>query len=102
MMTTNNLSKRDLVEMANANQAIMDGTMAPIRALIAAHDVVVAVWQDSTEPDGVGAVVVKGTNLMREIIASGASQQRRVTAIASTDHAQAEALRRVMAADPLH
>jgi hypothetical protein len=64
--------------------------------------VVVAVWQDSAELEGVGALVVKGTNLLRDIVATGVSQRRGITAIACTDYAQAEALRRHMAADPLH
>ena len=57
-----------LVEMANANDAIMDGTMRPVMEMIAANDVVWGVWQDATEPGGVGLLIVKGANRMRQIV----------------------------------
>ena len=80
---------RRLVEMANANGA----TMRPVMELIDANDVVVGVWRDSTQPDGVGLLVVKGTNRLRAIVAIGASTECSITAIKCATFEHAEALR---------
>ena len=56
---------RGLVDMANANNARMDGTIRPVLELIAENDVVFGVWPDASEPGGVGLLVVKGANRLR-------------------------------------
>jgi hypothetical protein len=91
---------RRLVEMANANDALMDGTMAPVLHLIAENDLVCAVWQDRAEPGGVGTLIVKGANQVRA--ATGLSQKLRVTAIKCVSAKQAEALRQHVRADRTH
>jgi hypothetical protein len=46
---------RRFVEMANDNEALMDGTAAPVKRIIDdAADVVWGVYQDANEPYGVG------------------------------------------------
>jgi hypothetical protein len=91
-----------LVDMANANDAIMDGTMKPVMELIASNDVVFGIWQDSAEPGAVATLIVKGENRLRDIIAIGVSQQSRITAIKCTDAEQAEALRQHVGTDRTH
>ena len=91
-----------LVEMANENDAIMDGTMRPVMEMIAANDVVWGVWQDSTEPEGVALLIIKGANRLREIVATAASQDIRTTAIKCGGYEQAEALRRHAGTDRTH
>jgi hypothetical protein len=82
-----------LVQMANANDAVeMDGTMDPVRALIASHDVVIAIWQDFTRPQGFGLMVVKGDDVLRAAFSSQEAFTGKVTAIKCVEAAQAMAL----------
>ena len=94
--------KRSLVELANANEARMDGTMGPVLELIAANDVVFGVWQDPSEPHGVGVLVVKGANRMREVAASNTPSKAAIAAIKCSCLEQAEALRQHVNTDPMH
>ena len=94
--------RRQLVDMANANEATMDGTMRPVLELVTANEVVFGVWQDDTQPNGVGVLLVKGANRLREIIATGVSQEHKITAIKCTAPEQAEALRQHVDFDQTH
>ena len=94
--------KRSLVELANANEARMDGTMGPVLGLIAANDVVFGVWQDPAESHGVGVLVVKGANRMREVAASNTPSKAAIAAIKCSCLEQAEALRQHVNTDPMH
>jgi hypothetical protein len=96
------LLKSQLVEMANANDALMDGTMAPVLQLVAENEVVFAVWQDEAEPNGVGVMIVKGANKLRDVVATGKERSHRVTAIKCIEAEQAEALRLHVGADRTH
>jgi hypothetical protein len=93
---------RRLVEMANANDAGMDGTMRPVQELVAAHELVFGVWQDAVEPNGVGLLIVKGANRLRDISATGNTASCRITAIKCGSFEQAEALRQHVGADLTH
>ena len=84
-----------LVDMANAN----DATMRPVMELIAANDVVVGMSRDSTQPDGVGLLIVKGANRLREIVATVASGECSITAIKRAAYEHAEALRQHIGVD---
>lgn len=79
----------ELVAMANANNALMDGTMAPIRSLVERHDVVVAIWQDPRQPEGVGVKIIKGVPVIEIAAAAEEDMQCRVTAIKCVDRQQA-------------
>lgn len=71
-----------LVEMANHNDAVvMDGTMAPVHQLIADNDVVIAIWQDFTRPDGIGPMPIKGSEHLHTAFQSRSSFSGKVTAI---------------------
>jgi hypothetical protein len=91
-----------LVDMANANNARMDGTMRLVLELIAENDVVFGVWPESSEPGGAGLLVVKGANRLRGSSAKGVSQACRTTAIECIVAEQAEALRLHVNADPIY
>jgi len=94
--------KRRLVELANVNDAAMDGTMGSVLEIIADNEVVYGVWQDPTEPDGVGTLIIKGANFVHEIAASGKTQECRLTAIKCIAAEQAEALRLHVNTDLTH
>jgi hypothetical protein len=91
---------RDVVEMANdfnfeLENVPSDVRMEMVRQRIAENDVVFAVWQDQTEPHGVGSKLVKGQHLMRQMIADNKSLPLRVTGIKCIDVNQAESLKRI-------
>jgi hypothetical protein len=87
---------RNLVDLANRNEANMDGTMEPVERIVAAGDVVFAVWQDPEEENGVGSLVVKGAKLLKEIVASQNPQAIRIDAVKCTCVEQAIAFRQVL------
>jgi len=93
---------RRLVDMANANDEHMDGTTAPVLEIVAASDLVFGVWQDPAEPYGVGLLIIKGTNRLREIVAGSRGQELRMSAIKCVELEHAEALRLHVATDPTH
>jgi hypothetical protein len=90
------LFMQQVVEMANRNIALMDGTTGPIKRLIAEGDIVVGVWQDVAKEFGVGLLIIKGARLLQETVASGAALDCRVTAIPCDCYAQALAAKRVL------
>lgn len=85
-----------LVAMAKANNALMDGTMEPVRQLIEGHDVVVAVWQDFESQHGVATLIIKGADMLRNSVADQTEVPGRTTAIKCMSYEQAEALREVL------
>lgn len=93
---------RQLVDMANANEANMDGTTGPVLELIAANDVVFGVWPDSAEPEGVGYLIIKGLNLVRESAVTDVTRKIRMTAIKCVEAEQAVALQEHVGTDRTH
>jgi hypothetical protein len=87
------LSLEMLVDMANANAGL---TMGEVRDLVAAHDVVVVVWQDVRSPNNVGRLAIKGANLLRQACASQTNIQARTTALPAMDSDYAQALLEVV------
>lgn len=88
--------KRFAVEAANLHReklAQISDRMPYIRQQIEDNDLVFGVWQDSSEPDGVGWLPVKGAQKLREIMSGGESVLCSVTAIPCLCLEQAEALR---------
>ena len=63
--------KRKVVAAANEFAKVLTGDFAQVRALIEEHPLVFAVWQDASEVDRVGMMLIKGQQLLREVIASG-------------------------------
>jgi hypothetical protein len=65
-----------LKEMFLAIQKEMRGKsptecMKMIKSILASNDIVVGVWPAPEEPSGISYHVIKGANLLREVIASG-------------------------------
>ena len=92
---------QSVVAMANANNAEMGGTMRPVMEICDSADIVYGVYQDPSKAFGVGIRVVKGENLLREVVSSNTARECSTTAIKCVDAEQAEALRQ-MIGDPLH
>jgi hypothetical protein len=87
---------RKVVDLANRNEANMDGTMEPVRRIVAENDVVFAVWQEPEEEYGVDYLIVKGAKLLKEITASRTGQVARISAVKCICAEQAVALKRVL------
>ena len=66
-MVATPISLAEIVACANENAAVLDGSMAPIHGILDASDLVFCVWQDATEPDGVGMMIVKGKRRLEAI-----------------------------------
>ena len=81
-----------MVDLANANDAKMDGTMEPVERIIADNDVVFALWQDETEPHCAGMLLVKGQKLLLQAVAKDKPVEAEISAIKCIDADQAEAL----------
>ena len=97
------MDKAKIVEMANAVQPLLDGSMQPIEALLNANDIVFAVWQGADEPDGVGFRVVKGQRRLMAITTSNKAEPLKMTAIPCISLEQAVALQQVAGeTDPLN
>lgn len=84
-----------IVAMANETQKHLNGDFVQVDAIVADAEVVIAVWQDQQEPHGVGTMLIKGNQSLREIVASSHSRPQMVAAIPCVSAAQAEALRQV-------
>ncbi len=82
-----------VAHMANENAKILTGRYLEVQAIIDRHEIVFAVWQDFNEPQGVGILLVKGKNDIREIAVSDAASLKMMTAIPCIEYEQAEALR---------
>jgi hypothetical protein len=93
--------RRSLVELANANNERMTGSAREVDAILQSADIVYAVWHDPSEPNGVGTLLIKGVNVLRDIIASGEERQVEVNAIKCMDINQALALKEVRGAPEL-
>lgn len=84
-----------LVALANANRALMDGSLAPVLQLMQSHDVAVCIWQDRSSQNGIGLRIVKGTDLVRRSF-TGDPTPYKLTAI------PCDCLEQAMALSALH
>jgi hypothetical protein len=81
---------RDIVAMAEANEALSGGTREAVVRLFNAHDVVFGVWPDPTKPPGFDSNIIKGARRYREAIASNESFGTATALLChDADHAQA-------------
>jgi hypothetical protein len=64
-----------------------------VKQIMDSAEVVFAVWTDKSAEDGVGQMLVKGSQLVRQVIADKTAVQMRVAAIPCNSVEQAEALR---------
>lgn len=96
--------KASIVEAANRTGTEMAGCgIEALRLLVAAHDVAFGVWQDRWELDGIGMLLLKGQQTMREVIVDNKAKAVTLTAIPCLCAEEAEAMRRVIGeAQALH
>jgi hypothetical protein len=66
-----------------------------VRDLVDRHEVVIGVWQDAAEPDGVGQMIIKGDRLLRAIGAGDTGRFTSISAIPCIQAEQAVALKQV-------
>lgn len=90
------MDRSKIVAMANEFRHRMDGTTEPIKEAMAENDIVFGVWQDATEPDGVGIHVIKGHRRVVEIASGTAAAEVKVTAIPCECAEQAVAAQRIL------
>jgi hypothetical protein len=63
--------RAQLAQLYNESIKLLDGTLEPVLRLIEQGDVVAAVWPDPSAPQGIDFLRLKGTRLLREILAGG-------------------------------
>lgn len=86
------LTLPDLVKMANENNAFMNGSMKPVHELLERHEVVIGIWEDPLQPQGIGTKIIKGLEVV-ELAANSAEEfPCRVTAIKCLAEDQARGL----------
>jgi hypothetical protein len=87
---------KDIIQLANENQTVMDGTIETVFAIMDDADIVWAVWQDATERHGVGHLLIKGHELLHRCIATQQDLTRvKWTGISCVEADQAAALEQV-------
>ena len=87
--------KQVVVASANALRMVLDGSFEQVRLWVEATEVVYAVWQDAAEPGGVGMMLIKGEQTLREILAADRPRSLNIIGIPCAEAEQAEALRQV-------
>jgi hypothetical protein len=83
--------------IANANQALMDGTTGQIQRILAEGDLVFGIWSDDSKPHGVDYLILKGVSLLHEIAAGKDSANIKLDAIACDCFEQAQAVKQALA-----
>jgi hypothetical protein len=74
-------SLEQVISMTIQNIRQLDGTTESVVRMIAESDVVLGVWKDDAEPDGVGVVVIKGDQFLASIGQIGQTVPPRMTAL---------------------
>jgi hypothetical protein len=87
--------KSKLVTIADANRKTMDGTTGPIKRIFEENHIVIGVWQDPNDANGLGFLVLKGGKLLHDVRTSGKSRSARTSAIPCTCYEQAVAAKQV-------
>ena len=85
---------RMMIALANQRQLAMRGMSKRaafhyVETIVADAEVVIGVWQDPSEPNGVGLHVIKGLRHLMTATASGEPPRVRVDAVPYTDREQA-------------
>jgi hypothetical protein len=87
--------KSKLFTIADANRKAMDGTTGAIKRIFEENHIVIGVWQDPNDANGVGFLVLKGDKLLHDVRTSGKSRPARTSAIPCTCYEQAVAAKQV-------
>lgn len=94
---------KKIVNLANSNAEKYKGKKAGIgevRELIDTYDLVFGVWQDPTEPKGVGFMVIKGTMVLSNIVDNQISEELTVNAISLRCQEEGVAMQQVLGLPP--
>jgi hypothetical protein len=70
-----------LINTTIQNMWQLDGTKESVVRLVAESDVVLGVWKDDAEPDGVGVIVIKGDQVLANIGQRGQTVPPRMMAL---------------------
>ena len=84
--------------VAMANERAVSGfpsTSDELRDVIEDHDVVFGVWQDASQPMGVGWRLIKGDAFLHVSVDEHGRMKTKMTAIPCREAEEAEAMRRV-------
>ncbi len=85
------------VILANQSQVeIQRNGIAAVEKIMKGNRVVVGVWQDASEPSGVGILVVKGEPHLRKVITNGKAEKVGLGAVSCVNLEQAMALGRML------
>lgn len=91
------MDTKRIVEIANANEQLMDGTTEPVMRILAENDLVFACWQDPEAENGVSTMILKGYRRLAEIAAPGGkAQPLRCSAVKVLSHEMAIAARETL------
>jgi hypothetical protein len=87
---------RMMIELANRRQLAMRGmsnhaAFRYVAAIVADAEVVIGIWQDRSEPNGVGLHVIKGLRHLMTATATGEPARVLVDAVPCIDREQAVA-----------
>jgi hypothetical protein len=94
-------TKRDMVDFVNSHFPEFDEPAVSVREILDNYDIVFGLWQHPSEPDGVGMCVIKGKNLLREIVASKEGVKVQIAAVPCESGAHARAAEQVFG-DPVN
>lgn len=94
--------KSRLVTIADANRKAMDGTTGPIKRIFAENHIVIGVWQEPNDTNGVRFLVLKGDKLLQDARTSGKSRPARASAIPCTCYEQAVAAKQAFGEPDQH
>lgn len=93
MISNGSIAATAIVHKANAVRSRITTDFATVWKIIVENDLVFAVWQDPTERDTVGTLIIKGKGRLEQIASSGQAEDLLWTAIPCISAEQAEALR---------
>lgn len=87
----------ELLQKAKANDALMDGTVEPVKRIIDSNDVVFALWPERRHPYGFETMVIKGQVHLARIAAMTCGEvPLKTSAITCENYEMAIAARNVL------
>jgi hypothetical protein len=91
----------ELTNIANHHGEIMRGMTEKaatdhVKSVIADNDIVFGIWEDESEANGVGVLVIKGDRELQACTASDQCIPSRISAVPCTEHDQAVAAKETL------
>jgi hypothetical protein len=88
--------KTKLVDIAKSNMRLLDGTAGPLRRIFEESELLIGLWNEPQEKDGVGILVLKGDKVLREIITNRKNLLLRTSAVRCDSYAEAVAIKELL------